>query len=165
MAFLIGHIMYIVSNYKIRNPNAFVDASLIIKIVLGILAVVAMTLFVVQVFYYFFAKKSEGKVIVIVGVYGIFLLAMIISSFMTYNSYQDLSNWQFWMRVIGSLMFMISDSARVFEMVHERYNRLFVACFIIVTYDLTQLLILKGNQFKSGLFQIHLPDSDGNSII
>lgn len=59
------------------------------------------------------------------------------------------------MRVIGSFVFLFSDSTIMYTIVYKGGDHILHECLIVITYDIAQVLILKGNQIKSGLFGVH----------
>lgn len=144
-SFLIGHVLYTVNNFRIRNQQAFHEAKQRTKIVLIVVSLAILALYLFQLIYYQFFKKVEFQNMLIVALYGVFLTIMVESSIITYNSTCNPkypNRVQFWMRLIGSIFFMISDSSIMYGIVFKHGDHPFTRYFVVITYDIAQLLIL-----------------------
>lgn len=129
MAFLFGHILYILALIK---SISFIQ--------------VPMPIFIFILPYIFFGvvvyKRLGNSLKAIKGYALIYIIIILAMSFSSLLRIRSITSYQFWMPFIGSILFIISDS--ILAMNEFKKNKKNKGAYVMLTYVTAQLLIVAG---------------------
>lgn len=133
VAFLIGHLLYILAYRELRWTDAASGLLMPQKIRVSFPVALAGTGLIVVLL------PTLGGLMIPVIVYAVVLMGMVMASFFRYGRTSPDS---FWFVAVGALLFMVSDSILAINKFHTPFEA--ASPLIMLTYILAQYLIAQG---------------------